>query len=300
MPDVDIVLESSDSCHFRVHKSVLVTSSPVFRDMFSLPQPTCGEFPDGLHLVHLYENADVLNSLVSMLYPVTPDIPDSNDGILALLAATQKYDVAAVQSSIRAEVSRRKLLSPTGVEAFRVYAVACRKRLFPEMAAMACHTLGYPMTFESLGEALWSFEGWALRDLACFRLSCNIKLSSRINLFLDCCDEYSKYWLGCPRYACKSEKSRLPAWLEAHFTRTLEELRKSTHIIPMSHMFSTDYLMSLQAHINAKHCQFCARVHALGEPTFSIGIQEWVKLARNVPFPDSFGWGEGKDPENMF
>jgi hypothetical protein len=32
---------------------------------------------------------------------------------LTLLAATEKYEMGAVQSSIRAEVSRKKLLSPT-------------------------------------------------------------------------------------------------------------------------------------------------------------------------------------------
>ncbi|KAH9958133.1 hypothetical protein BC827DRAFT_1112721, partial [Russula dissimulans] len=141
MPDADIILESSDLIHFRVHKLVLVTSSPFFRDMFSLPQPTF----DGLPLVNLSEDADVLNSLVSMLYPVPPDIPDSNDSILALLAAAQKYDMVTVQSSIRAEISYRKLLSPTGAEAFRSYAIACSKRLMPEMEAMARLTLDCPM-----------------------------------------------------------------------------------------------------------------------------------------------------------
>ena len=300
MLDADIILESSNLIHFRVHKSALVASSPIFRDMFSLPQPTSDELPDGLPLVHLSEDAGVLNSLVSMLYPVTPDIPDSNDGILALLAATQKYEMVAVQSSIRAEVSRKGSLSPTGTEVFRVYAVACSKRLFPEMEAMARLTLDYPMTFESLGEVLRLFEGWALRDLACFRLSCDIKLSSQIRLFLDCRDGYSKYWKGCPRYTCRSENTHLPAWLETHFTQTLKELRKSTHIIPMPHTFSLGYLTSLQAHIKAKNCNFCMTVHTLKEPTFSIGIRVWVELARKVPYPDSFGWGEGEDPENTF
>ncbi|KAH9958134.1 hypothetical protein BC827DRAFT_1101431, partial [Russula dissimulans] len=177
-PGADIILRSSNLIHFRLHKSVLVTSSPFFRDMLSLPQPTSDESPDGLPLVDLPEDADVLNSLVSMLYPVTPDIPGSDDSILDLLAAAQKYDMVAVQSSIRAAVSRRALLSPAGAEAFRVHAIACSKRLLPETEATARLTLHYPMTFESLGDALRSFDGWELRDLARFRLSCNAKLSS--------------------------------------------------------------------------------------------------------------------------
>jgi hypothetical protein len=113
MPDADIILQSSDLVKFRVHKSVLVTSSPIFGDMFSLPQPANDFAPDGLPVLRLSEAADVLNSLISMLYPVLPEMPHSTDDILALLAATDKYDMGAVQSFIRAEASRRGLLSPT-------------------------------------------------------------------------------------------------------------------------------------------------------------------------------------------
>jgi len=299
MPDADIILESSDLIHFRVHKSVLVTSSPFFRDMFSLPQPTTGESHDGLPLVHLSEDTDVLNSLVSMLYPVTPDIPDSNDSILALLAATQKYDMVSVQSSIRAEVSRRKLLSPTGVEAFRVYAIACGKRLFPEMVAMARLSLHYPMTFEGLGEALRSFEGWALRDLACFRLSCTTKLSSQIRSFLDCRDEHSTYWRGCPRSLPRYDRRRLPVWLRTHFTQALEDLKKSTHIIPEPQTLSGSSLVALHAHIKENTCDFCMKVYTLKGVGFLSWIREWVELARNVPYPNSFGEREGWQDKNV-
>jgi hypothetical protein len=179
MSNADIVLRSSDLIDFHVHRSVLAASSPFFRDMFSLPQPPSNhdsESPDGRPIVHLSEDAEVLNSLISMLYPVPPDIPDSKDSILALLAAAQKYDMVTIQSSIRAEVNRRGLLSPRRAEAFRMYAVACGKRLMPEMESIARLTLEYPLTFESLGEALRSFEGWALNDLADFHWRCNCTL----------------------------------------------------------------------------------------------------------------------------
>ena len=181
MTGADVILRSTDLVNFHVHRLVLLTSSPFFADMFSLPQPVNDEVIDGLPVVHLSEDAEVLNSLISMLYPVPPEIPSNDDNILALLAASQKYDMIAVQSSIRAEVSRRGLLSPKGAEAFRVHAIACRSRLIPEMEATARLTLDYPMTFDYLGEALRSFEGWVLRDLANFRQRCRDSLTPCFN-----------------------------------------------------------------------------------------------------------------------
>jgi hypothetical protein len=170
MPNADVILQSSDLVDFRVHKSVLATSSPVFNDMFTLPQPPNGTAPDGLPVVHVPEGAVVLNSLISMLYPVTPEMPDSSDDSLALLAVAAKYDMDTIRSSIRAEISHKKLFSSTPAGPFRVYATAYRKKLIPETAIAARLTLCHPLTFESLGDALRLFEGWALRDLADFRL----------------------------------------------------------------------------------------------------------------------------------
>ncbi|KAI0289283.1 hypothetical protein BC826DRAFT_867264, partial [Russula brevipes] len=133
----DVTLQSSDLVKFNVHKAVLATSSPFFCDMFSLPQPSNDEPADELPTVPVPEDAAVLNSLISMLYPVPPEIPKSNDAILALLSAAQKYDMVTVQSSIRAEASRRALLSPPHANAFRMYAIACSRGLIPEMESAA-------------------------------------------------------------------------------------------------------------------------------------------------------------------
>jgi hypothetical protein len=74
----------------------------------------------------------------------------------------------AVQSSILVEINRRGLLPSTPAKLFRVYAVACRKGLIPETESSARLTLCHPLMFESLCDALRSFEGQALRDLADF------------------------------------------------------------------------------------------------------------------------------------
>lgn len=77
--------------------------------------------------------------------------------------------MCSVQSSIRAEVSRGESPAPKGAEAFTAYAIAGAKDLIPEMENAARLTLDLPMTFESLGEGLRLFQGWAFRDLVNFR-----------------------------------------------------------------------------------------------------------------------------------
>ena len=57
MPYADVILQSSDLVNFRVHRSVLVSSSPFLRDMFSLPQPAkdVRVAPDGLPVLPFFE-----------------------------------------------------------------------------------------------------------------------------------------------------------------------------------------------------------------------------------------------------
>jgi hypothetical protein len=95
--NADVILQLSDLVKFCVHKVVLFTLSPFFRDMFSLPLPSNGEPAGELPIIPVPEDAVVLNSLISMLYPVPTKIPKSIDTILALLSAAQKYDMVVVQ-----------------------------------------------------------------------------------------------------------------------------------------------------------------------------------------------------------
>ena len=302
MPSADVILQSSDLVNFRVHKSALIASSPFFGDMFSLPQPPDDAAPDGLPVVHLSEDAEVLNSLISMLYSVAPEIPQSSDKILALLAAAAKYDMDAAQSSIRVEISRRELLSSTGAGVFRVYAIACSKGLVPETEAAARLTLSYPLTFESIGNALRLFEGWALRDLAEFRLRTIHDLCSNWKSFLDCVVGPSKIWVGCPTESVDHNNRRLPTWLRdglqlpvgltnpsgwnhwTGFRVTPADSGKFHETIPTSVELYNEYLEALQFHVKEKDCNFCMKVHILEGENFYAKIKDVLTQAWNVPF----------------
>ena len=168
VPDANFILRSSDQVNFRVHKSVLAMSSPFFKDLLSLPQPPDNELVDGLPVVQVPENAELLNSLVSLFYPTPPVIPRSYKEVFALLAACQKYDMESTRNYIRDDF-RYNFPKPDKTEAFSAYAIANSMGLGPEMRDAAHLTLELPMTFEFLGEQLRSFTGSALRDLFRYR-----------------------------------------------------------------------------------------------------------------------------------
>src|SRR6266404_7424714 len=115
-PEANIVLRSSDQVTFRVHKSLLVMSSPLFKDLLSIPQPVYGDHIDGLAVVQLSESAGLLTCLISLLYPIDPTVPNSYAKVFALLAACQKYEMASIQSRIRSEAKLGVFPGPVGAE----------------------------------------------------------------------------------------------------------------------------------------------------------------------------------------
>ncbi|KAF8256437.1 hypothetical protein EI94DRAFT_435837 [Lactarius quietus] len=173
VPEADVILRSSDPVTFRAHKSLLAMSSPLFEEFFSLSQPPDVEFVDGLPAVDLPEDADLLNSLISFLYPVPRVVPRSYEKVFSLLSACQKYDMVSIQSYIRDEVKRGAFPAPVRAQAFSAYGIASSLGLIKERDDAARLTLGQPMTFESLGEAFRLFKGQSLCELVHYRAASN-------------------------------------------------------------------------------------------------------------------------------
>jgi hypothetical protein len=90
VPDPNFIIRSSDFVDFRVHKLVLAVASPFFKDLLSLPQPSDSESIDGLPVVQLSEDSELLNSLVSILYPVPTVLPNSYEKVSYPLATCQR------------------------------------------------------------------------------------------------------------------------------------------------------------------------------------------------------------------
>ena len=89
VPDANLIVRSSDFVDFRVHKPVLAMASSVFKDLFTLPQPSDSESDDDFPVDKLPEDSELLHSLFSIIYPVPTVIPDSHEKVLSPLVTCQ-------------------------------------------------------------------------------------------------------------------------------------------------------------------------------------------------------------------
>lgn len=207
--------------------------------------------------------------------------------MLSLLASCQKYDLASVQSFIRAEVNRGQFPSPTGAEAFAAYAIASGKQLIPEMENAARLTLNHPMTFEVLGEGLQLFEGWALRDLANFRKRCRNNLVSCFESFLKLRQPPFNVWTQCSQtlsysYSPSETPGSSPSWLTELFRKHLTELREAfSKPLSSPQNIQREYLSALEDHISIDRCASCTKVHLLKGVQFCKDLEDRLTQALN-------------------
>ncbi|THH14761.1 hypothetical protein EW146_g5610 [Bondarzewia mesenterica] len=139
-PGADIILRSSDDVDFRVHKLVLSLSSPFFKDMFSLPQPssnaidntTTGEIP----VIPVTEDAQTLDFMLRTIYPVrSPKIEKLSD-LRFVFEASRKYQIETFDGVVEESLMGAVEQDPVGV-----YALACRFGLDEIACKAARHTL---------------------------------------------------------------------------------------------------------------------------------------------------------------
>ncbi|KAH9020949.1 hypothetical protein EDB85DRAFT_2120444 [Lactarius pseudohatsudake] len=278
-PHADVMIQSSDLVNFRVNKVVLSVSSPFFADMFSLPQPPDNDVVDGLPVVRLSEDAELLSRLLTMLYPVPSVVPDSYDKAVELLAVCQKYDMAGIQSSIRTEIKSWGPVVLTGMVAHRAYAISSNAKLLPEMEAFARHTLDFPMTLEYLSDELPLFAGWALRDLARYRKRCRDRLVSTLQSFLDSA-ALSGTWVVCGGVAQGTVLP--PGWLRELFSRHIKNLQETfTDPLLKPSSIRGEYISALNTHVNTQNCQNCPRQHILKGETLCVELESKLTQALN-------------------
>ncbi|KAH8983108.1 hypothetical protein EDB92DRAFT_1611605 [Lactarius akahatsu] len=284
LPGADVILRSSDLVSFHVHKSILAISSPFFTGLFSLPQPPDGEAIGGLPVVQVSEDAELLHGLFTVLYPIPSAIPDSYEKALALLSASQKYNMTTVQSTIRSEIGRQL---PTTDAAFRAYAIAYSKQLIPEIETTALLTLDHPMTFEVIADALPLFEGSALGDLVRFRKRCRDNFVSFFEGFVDGSDNLSSIWFGCqktkrPLSASQNDKGVLAGWLRDLILQHTESLKGSyTNPLPNPSSLREDFVAALRVHVSGTSCPSCSTLGATEGVAFFDQLNRRISKVRD-------------------
>lgn len=66
--DADVILRASGGKELHAHKLVLSLASPVFRDMFSVPQPSIGS--SRTPMVDVDDLPEALRMFLQIIYPI--------------------------------------------------------------------------------------------------------------------------------------------------------------------------------------------------------------------------------------
>lgn len=117
-PDGDIILRSANGVDFHVFKLILSLMSPVFKDMFTLPQNGVSSVP----VIPVTESSTTLESLLLLCYPAATPTFDSLDNAKAVMGAAKKYDMQAVLSRA-GDLAMFQFLPTHFLE---LYALSCR------------------------------------------------------------------------------------------------------------------------------------------------------------------------------
>ncbi|EIW79744.1 hypothetical protein CONPUDRAFT_74098 [Coniophora puteana RWD-64-598 SS2] len=134
--DADIVLRTSDNVDFHVFKAILSLASPVFKDMFTIPQP-----PSSSDVVSISENSIITRKLLLFCYPgPNPPISHVEEACL-LMKAANKYDIAFVSEAVEAHITSSPL---SGEEDFKLYCLACHNGWESLAQIAALRTLNIP------------------------------------------------------------------------------------------------------------------------------------------------------------
>jgi hypothetical protein len=149
-PGADLILRSLDFRDFRVPSIYIVSSSVVLDELIqkSLDLPGASYAEGSLPVVQLPESGEVLHRLFTFIFPVTPLVPSTPEETMELLSVAQKYQMDSILVYIRAIIARHNPLPTRLKPALRLYFLARKYGLRPELLRSARIIGNYPMTPE--------------------------------------------------------------------------------------------------------------------------------------------------------
>ena len=139
----DLIIRTSDDVDFHVDRRRLADASPVFSDMFSLPNaPLTEEGEPEKALVRVSEPSSTWEKLLPICYLTEADESSMVSELLQLWEVGRKYHIAGVVSRMRGLLYSAFHLDD---KPFVVYALACALDM-PSVARVAAkRTLQYPV-----------------------------------------------------------------------------------------------------------------------------------------------------------
>ena len=130
VPGGDIILRTQGSPNrdFKVHKLVLSLASPIFRDMFSIPQPRSNPPDVDIEVVDVADPPQALDLILRLIYPFRSPKVDSLNLLVEGLIIADKYNIEGARDRLRE--SLHKFIKE---EPLRAYAIASRFGFDEEM-----------------------------------------------------------------------------------------------------------------------------------------------------------------------
>ncbi|KAI8985547.1 hypothetical protein BD414DRAFT_57707 [Trametes punicea] len=138
--NADVILRSSDHVDFRVYSQILMAASPVFEDMFRVPQPPADEQhqKDGLPIVELSEDSAAIESVLRLSYPILKPVLRRSvldvEKLERALRAAMKYEMELATSLLI-----RDLYSLASFSPLSAFGLACRLHLEDAARVAADH-----------------------------------------------------------------------------------------------------------------------------------------------------------------
>lgn len=139
-PDGDIIIRTQGVSprDFKLHKLVLSLASPVFRDIFSLPQPISDVSRADIEIVDVTDPPEALDLVLRLIYPqFTPPNVENLNLLVEGLVIADKYDIGRARTELRSRLSKFAKENP-----LRVYAIAFRFGFEEEAEAAFSLTAG--------------------------------------------------------------------------------------------------------------------------------------------------------------
>lgn len=210
----DVVLISCDNAKFRARKAILSFISPVFSDMFSLPQPMTDEVWDetatpttinGLPFVNLPETGEVIDTLLQFGYPL--ENPGIIDAFLLfnVIDAAEKYDMKYAISGVEAALSSIRHANPEVLLFLYRRACSLQMEFDARQHAFDCLNLTYPSIVKLWG-ANTSFG--ALSNLIDYHQAVSVAISEYATTKFGC-DVWGPRCVNC---AYETSTGQAPWW----------------------------------------------------------------------------------------
>ncbi|KAJ6557324.1 hypothetical protein DFH09DRAFT_1487906 [Mycena vulgaris] len=172
----DLILQSSDNFNFFVYKLLLSLVSPVFKDMFALPQPEPEPTATATHpLIPVTEDSETLRRILTWCDPRLSPAAGTLEEIQVVLHVADKYCMESVTKRVGEMLAYGLAgLCPSGLGSVRVYAIAVRYRLdaLAQKAAKCSLDAKWEDLMSEDVPELQHIIGSALHRLQQYRLAC--------------------------------------------------------------------------------------------------------------------------------